>query len=145
MVQRKSPGRAAFTARTFRSPRTPLSAGEDYRRLATELHSPELSANAFETVPSLAPELRLTVTHKPGPDGLIPQEYSLRLDYPWVSEARTESWIAALLSLCNGTRRVGEIYDLLRRESIMGEETTPAEFWGLLRLLAVSGYLELRH
>jgi hypothetical protein len=89
--------------------------------------------------------LRLTVTHNPGPDGLIPQQYSLRLDYPWISEARTESWIAALLSLCNGTRRVGEIYDRLRLEGIMGEETTPAEFWGLVRLLAVSGYLELQH
>jgi hypothetical protein len=67
------------------------------------------------------------------------------LDYPWISEARTESWIAALLSLCNGTRRVSEIYDQLRLEGIMGEETTPAEFWGLVRLLAVSGYLELGH
>ena len=145
MVQRKPLTRAAFTARTFRSPRTPLSAAEDYRRLATTLYSPELSANGVETVPCLAPELRLTVTHKPGPEGLIPQEYSLRLDYPWISEARTESWIAALLSLCNGTSRVGEIYDRLRLEDIMGEETTPAEFWGLVRLLAVSGYLELRH
>jgi len=145
MVQRKPPTRSAFTARTFRSPRTALSAAEDYRRLATALYGPELAGSTSETIPSLAPELRLTVTHKPGPDGLIPQEYSLRLDYPWISEARTESWIAALLSLCNGTRRVSEIYDQLRLEGIMGEETTPAEFWGLVRLLAVSGYLELRH
>lgn len=145
MVQRKPPTRSAFTARTFRSPRTALSAAEDYRRLATALYGPELAGSTSETIPSLAPELRLTVTHKPGPDGLIPQEYSLRLDYPWISEARTESWIAALLSLCNGTRRVSEIYDQLRLEGIMGEETTPAEFWGLVRLLAVGGYLELGH
>jgi methyltransferase family protein len=143
IVQRKPASRPAFTARTFRSPRAPLSAAEDYRRLATSLYSPECAARAFEAVPHLAPELRLTVTHQPGAEGLMPQEYSLRVDYPWITEARTESWIAVLLSTCNGTRRVGEVYDQLRLEGIMGAETTPAEFWGLLRLLAVSGYLTL--
>jgi hypothetical protein len=143
IVQRKASARAAFTARTFRSPRTALSAAEEYRRLATALYSPELAARASEAVPRLTPELRLIVTHRPGPEGLIPQEYSLRLDYPWVSEAGTEPWIAVLLSLCNGTRRVGEIYDQLRLEGVMSAETTPIEFWGLIRLLAVSGYLEL--
>jgi hypothetical protein len=145
IVQRKAPARAAFTARTFRSPRTALSAAEEYRRLTTTLHSPELAARAGEAVPRLAPDLRLTVTHRPGPEGLIPQEYSLHLEYPWVSEARTEPWIAVLLSSCNGIRSVGAIYEQLQQDGVMSAETTPLEFWGLIRLLAVSGYLVLEH
>ena len=141
MVQRKASGRKAFSARTFRAPKTPLAVAEQYREMTTELYAQGV-ASVAESIPRLASDFRLIVMHRPGPEGLEPSQYSLALSSPWITDAKTEPWIGVLLSLCDGKRTVREIYKKLAEDQVMAAETTPDEFWGLLRLLAVNGYLE---
>lgn len=143
MVQRKPATRSAFSARTLRSPRTTLSAAEDFRRLATALYEPELAEHFNDLIPRLAAEFELIVTHRPGPDGLLPQQYALRLTHPWIADAHTEPWIAILLSLCDGKCSIGDIHQRLRLDDVMSADADPTEFWELIRLLSLSGYLEL--
>ena len=143
MLQRKAPGRTAFSARTLRASNTPHSAAEKYRQVTTALYSEELAAQAGSVVPRVAPAMRLIVSHRPGPEGMVPSEHSLALSYPWISSEETEPWVATLLNCCDGTRTLNEIYEQLRTADLLSDEATPAEFWALIRHLSVNGYLQI--
>ncbi len=143
MVQRKASGRVAFSARTLRSPNTPFSAAEKYRQVTTALYSEELAAHAATIVPRMAPGLRVIVSHKSGPDGLVPTEYSLSMSYPWIANEQTESWVTTLLSYCDGNSTLSEIFEQLRVGGLLDDDASPAELWSLIRHLSVNGYLQI--
>jgi hypothetical protein len=107
------------------------------------MYAPETAVAAGQLVPRLSPRLSLTVVHKLADGALQPSRYTVRLDFPFVNEANVEPWVAYLLSACDGKRTLTGIYEQLLAEGVLTAAMTPREFWEIVRLLAVSGYLFL--
>lgn len=141
MVQRKSNGRPAFTARTLKSPRAGYQAAEQYRQMATRLHSMEAGEPLLALKPKVVSAFRLMVTHKPGASGLEPCEYLLRVDQPFIAEANVESGVAAVIHSCSGEKTGSEIFRELSAGGVMSPDSDRMEFSQLLRTLALNGFI----
>jgi hypothetical protein len=87
--------------------------------------------------------LKLIVTHTPESDGLVPSEFALKSDYPFVVNASCPPWLAVVLGACNGSRTAAEIFEEMKSQQVLDPNMSRDEFVDLLRLLGSNALIQI--
>jgi SAM-dependent methyltransferase len=87
------------------------------------------------------PGIQLAVKHNLAGEGWEETEYSLSTQYPFKMECTTQSWIAYLLSRCDGKRTGLDHLEHLKSEGIVQPDTPAQEFAQALIILVSGGFL----
>jgi len=90
----------------------------------------------------VSPELNLAVLHRVREGSLVPEEFLLRVNYPFDAECRCPRWCAGLVAACDGSRTAAETLDVLKTNGVVASGTDATEFADVIRVLLGSGFLE---
>jgi hypothetical protein len=74
-------------------------------------------------------------------ESLAPEEFLLRVKYPFDAECKIPRWCAALVLACDGVKTGAEILDTLQQNGAVEAKTDPAEFTEAIKVLLSSGFL----
>jgi SAM-dependent methyltransferase len=141
VVQRHTTTREAFTLRLQKGRRS----GPAETEWALQWNT-QASSVGIETLLSsrlrVSPDLNLAVLHKVREGSLAPEEFLLRVNYPFDAECKCPGWCAGLVAACDGSRTAGETLEALKSDGVVDSHTEPAEFTDVIRVLLGSGFLE---
>ncbi len=148
LVMRRRAGRDGqpWTARTRLSEETEGSDFErafDWRRQRTR---PDFLTRLTDSKPRLAPGLRVKVTHIVLEGTLVPADFILETDKPFLCETRFDGWVIPLIAEFNGERTLGEVYQIYKEagaETAMPDTFGLHDFAELAAMLIERGYLIL--
>jgi SAM-dependent methyltransferase len=140
VIRRHEDARPAFTAR--------VQKGEGYRPEHAEwLMEWHLGARDTERLlnyrPVLSPCAELDVLHRVHEGRLVPEVFSLRASGPFDTECVVQSWLAKIVSQCNGQTTWGELMESARAAGIIDPATEPEEFASVLTAIVGSGLLHV--
>jgi SAM-dependent methyltransferase len=141
VVQRHAATREAFTLRLQKGPRS----GAAETEWAMRWHSEACSTGPEAVLQSrlrLSPELNLAVLNKVHEGALVPEEFLLRVKYPFDTEAKCPRWCAALVIACDGKKTGVELLNSLKAEGAIDPETDVTQFAEVIRVLLGSGFLQ---
>jgi SAM-dependent methyltransferase len=140
IVQRHETARDPFTIRFQKGPRS----GPAETDWALRWYAEAYSASYLSILNSrlrLSPELTMAVLHKLSDGSLAPEEFLLRVKYPFDAECKIPRWCAALVLACDGVKTGAEILDTLQQNGAVEAKTDPAEFTEAIKVLLSSGFL----
>jgi len=140
MIRRHTDQRPAFTAR--------VQKGEGYRPDHTEwllnwYTGAEDAASLMGYRPSISPAVELGVFHRVREGRLVPEVFSLKCAGPFDTECVVQSWLARVVSQCNGQSTWGELMDSAKTAGIIDPAVTPEEFASVLTAMAGSGLVRI--
>jgi hypothetical protein len=93
--------------------------------------------------PRLSPFLKVKVIHRVSNNQLVPAEFMLEAEKPFVSVTKVDSWIVSLMAEFNGERSTAELYEAARAAAALPESFSLNDFVGLVTTLIERGYLEI--
>jgi len=141
VVQRHDTRREPFTLRLQKG-RTSTPAETEWA-LAWNTAAASLGAEALlASRLGVSPELNLAVLHKVREGSLVPEEFMLRVNYPFDAECKCPRWCAGLVAACDGSRTAGETLETLKANGVVDSQTEASEFADVIRVLLGSGFLE---
>ena len=143
MIHRKTSDRPCATARNLKSARVGREALEWLYEWETAAVQDNFKRSFLECRPTLAPNMKLIVTHTPEPEGLLPTEFTLKSDYPFVVNAACPSWLAVVLGACNGSRTAAEIFEEMKAQEVLDSNISREEFVDLLRVLGSNALIQI--
>ncbi|HWC97730.1 MAG TPA: methyltransferase [Candidatus Sulfopaludibacter sp.] len=140
VIQRHAEERPSFTAR--------VQKGEGYRTRHAEWllnwHTAAgETARLMDCHPSISPRAELDVVHRVREGRLVPEVFSLRTSGPFATECVVQSWLAKVVSQCNGRTTWGHLMESARTTGLIDAATTPEEFASVLTAIAGSGLLHI--
>jgi SAM-dependent methyltransferase len=138
VIQRHADERPAFTAR--------VQKGEGYQPQHAEWllnwHSgAAATTNLLECHAAMSPAVELGVFHRVREGRLVPEVFSLKCPGPFDTECVVQSWLAKVVSQCNGQSTWGELMESAKTAGMLDPAVTPEEFGGVLVAMAGSGLL----
>jgi SAM-dependent methyltransferase len=140
VVQRHAAARSPFTIRFQKGPRS----GSVETEWALRWHT-EANTVPYETILDsrlrLSPELNLAVLHRVRDGSLAPEEFLLRVKYPFEAECKCPAWCASLVLACDGVKTAREILEALQAAGTVDRETNPVEFTEVIKILLGSAFL----
>jgi len=139
MVQRKATGRLPFTVRRQSGPQTSRADHEWLLDWETRIASDATAI--LEQRPSAAPGCDLRVLNRITDGDWEPVEYLLSIDQPFRMEMKIDPWIAYLLTRCDGTKTVSQLFDELKSDGVILGETPQADFAQVVNTLGSGGFL----
>jgi SAM-dependent methyltransferase len=145
MIHRKAADRPCATARGLKSANVGREALEWLYEWETAAVQSDFARSFLECCPSLSPNLRLIVTHTPEPEGLVPSEFTVKSDYPFVVNATCPPWLAVVLGACTGSRTTEEIFDDMKAQQVLNPDMSRQEFVDLLRVLGSNALIQIPH
>jgi hypothetical protein len=105
------------------------------------------SAAGFELLwnarPNLGAHFELIVRHRVREGRLIPDQFELRTDGPFLSQGKAPGWAHAVLTNCDGTRTWGDCFEKCRSEGSIPPGISREEFARMLIVLVSTGALEV--
>jgi hypothetical protein len=104
---------------------------------------PDSGEDISHARPRLAPFLRVKVIHRVRDNQLVPAEFMLESDKPFVSVTKVDPWIVPLIAEFDGERSTAELYQAARDVSALPESFSLADFIGMVTILIERGYLEI--
>lgn len=140
VVQRHAAAREPFTIRFQKGPHSSPAETEWALRWHADAYSAPYDAILNSRL-RLSPELHMAVLHKVRDGSLEPEDFLLRVKYPFDSECKIPRWCAALVLACDGRKTGAEILDNLKREGVVDPETEPIEFTAVVKVLLGSAFL----
>jgi hypothetical protein len=93
--------------------------------------------------PAISPHAELAVFHRVREGRLTPEGFSLRASGPFETECIVQSWLAKVVSQCNGRATWGELMESARQSGLIGAETSAEESAAVLAAIAGSGLLHI--
>lgn len=140
LIRRHDGQTDAFTAR--------VQKGEGYRPQHAEWllgwHTQAVDTDALlASRPSVAPAAELAVIHRVCDGRLVPAAFSLRAPGPFDSECILQSWLAQVVTRCDGQRTWSELLEWARHAGLVDPHTGGAEFAGVLAALGGNGLLRI--
>jgi hypothetical protein len=72
-----------------------------------------------------------------------PQSFLLTCDDPFVMDCQAQPWMAHLLTRCDGSRTMQQLYNECREAGWIHPETPEREFVALMGLLVSGGFLSV--
>jgi len=104
---------------------------------------PDSGEEISNATPRLAPFLRVKVIHRVRDNQLVPAEFMLESDKPFVSVTKVDPWIVPLIAEFDGQRSTAELYQAARDVSALPESFSLGDFIGMVAILIERGYLEI--
>ena len=144
LIRRHAGGRRGFTAR--------VQKGEGFRPThpewlldwETERTHPAAARFLLDSHPYISPGTELHVLHRLQEGRFAPDAFAIESKTPFVSELRCGSWLAAVISECDGTRTWREHMERAQQQGLVSREATGDEFAGVLGALVSQGILRVR-
>lgn len=93
--------------------------------------------------PAISPHAELAVFHRVRDGRLVPDGFSLRASGPFDTECIVQSWLAKVVTQCNGRVTWGELMESARQAGLIDPETKAEEFAPVLAAIAGSGLLHV--
>jgi methylase of polypeptide subunit release factors len=143
VILRKTEDRPAATARVLKAANAWSEAIEWFVNWETTAARPGFLGRLLDARPFPSPRFRLVVTHAPANGALVPSIFELKTDYPFISDASCQGWMAVVIGACDGKRTGREIYAEMKRLEVIQPSTPEEEFAGILKLLISNGFLEI--
>lgn len=143
VVQRKRESHRPFTVRRNKGPHSGCAAAEWLLRWETAAADPDIVQLLLDSRPIASPSLELHVVHRMRNGELNPTDYALRTQRPFPVESQCQSWMAFLISRCDGTITVREHFDYFKQNNVLRPDMPPEEFTNALRGLISGGFLEI--
>jgi hypothetical protein len=104
----------------------------------------ELTAGRiFSVRPSTSPRTEFLVRHRLVGGDLLPQDFTLTNDYPFLMDCKVQAWMGCLLAQCDGSRSVERLYEECRQAGWIQTDTPPREFAQLISVLISGGFLNV--
>jgi SAM-dependent methyltransferase len=140
VIQRHADQRPPFTVR--------VQKGDGYRPEHAEwLLNWHNRAGDTETLlqyrPVISPGFELGVFHRVREGRLVPETFCLKCDGPFDAECVVQSWLAKVISQCNGQSTWGELMNSAKTAGIIDPATTPEEYGAVLTAMAGSGLVRI--
>jgi SAM-dependent methyltransferase len=104
---------------------------------------PDFDEALLEARLRIASHVSLQVTHRLVDRELVPSEFRVKSDYPFVSDANISPWLAAVIGNCDGDRTAMDIYAEMQAQKDVAPQMSAHEFAGYLRLMISHGFLEM--
>lgn len=143
VVQRQDAPRRAINARSRKAPEATNEAVEWFRLWHLRTAAPDFFETIVQSRPRPAERFRLSVTHGLQQGRLAPIDFRLKTDYPYVTDATVEPWIAIMIGFCDGERSVREVFEELRAQEVIEQDSSEEEFVSILSQLIGGGFLEV--
>jgi SAM-dependent methyltransferase len=144
LIRRHGTERTAFTARVQKGEGFTPEHVEWLLDWETERHRPDAARFLLAARPYIAPDAELHVLHRLQEGRFVAAAFGIESKTPFVSDLRCGSWLAAVISECDGARTWSEHFDRARQEGLISPETSEDEFAGILAMLVYQGILRLR-
>jgi hypothetical protein len=143
VAQRRESKRPVFTIRRSLAPGVDSTVTERVLRWETELVSCPSSEAVLGVKPMASPRLQLIVRHRLEAGEFAAQDFSLTTDHPFLMDCKVQPWMGSLLTRCDGTKTMSELYGECRQEGWIQADTPPLEFVNLVGLLISGGFLDV--
>ena len=131
---------------TIRAGFTSATDGADFE-WAVKWHrarrQPNFSERLMQSRPRLAPHLHVTVKHKVEDGELVPKDFVIETDKPFLAATRIDGWIVPLIAEFNGQQTPIEVYAMARESDAIPDNFQLEDFVPLVTLLVERGYLML--
>jgi len=101
----------------------------------------EVHQTLLQSRPIAAEGLQFAVTHIIEAGELRADSCRASIQYPFNVDVEIDRWMPLLLSACNGQRTGLELYELMRQQEHIPQDTEPAKFATLLAALVSSGFI----
>jgi SAM-dependent methyltransferase len=141
VIRRHAAARPAFTARVQKGEGYTPRHAEWLLDWTTEARDPAACERLLELRPSLSPHAQLGVFHRVTNGRFAAEAFSLRSDGPFETELVPQSWLAQIVSQCDGRTTWREHLENAKAAGMVDPATTPQEFLGLLEHLVANGLL----
>ncbi|MGB9180920.1 MAG: class I SAM-dependent methyltransferase [Pyrinomonadaceae bacterium] len=131
---------------TIRAGFTSATDGADFEWAIKWHHwrkQPRFSERLLQSRPRLAPHLHVTIKHTVEDGELLPKDFVIETDKPFLAATRIDGWIVPLIAEFNGQRTPVEIHAMAREAEAMPDDFQLEDFAPLLTLLVERGYLML--
>ena len=131
---------------TLRKRLGPAADGEDLERalmLHDRMSDPRFPERLELIRPELAPRLRVRVTHAVSQGALVPAEFMLEIDRPFIALGAVDGWMVPLLSRLDGKATSADIYAKAKTEGELPEGFGLHAFTGMLARMIERGFLKL--
>jgi hypothetical protein len=140
-IERHADARAALTLR--RSAPQKAGGGEAQWLLRWERIAgrPEVHQALLQACPVVSPHLQLAMVHRVQEGSLVVAECKAAVDYPYNVDAAVEPWMASLFDACDGRSTGMALFERMRRESHIPEDTPPLKFGALLAVFISRGFV----
>ena len=109
----------------------------------TALVEPGFIEKLAEAHPVAKPSFELHTVHRMKGGDLLPEEFTLKTEYPFSVECRVQPWVGFLLPQCDGKSSVRELLEFSKRNNFVQVETPLREFVKLLAVFISGGFLEV--
>jgi hypothetical protein len=139
----KAGNRKPWTVRKKLSDETNGSDFEAAFVLHDRLSQPSFAAELLEARPHLAPRLQLKVTYMVHERALVPAQFMLEIDKPFIALAQFEPWMVPLLARLDAQTTLTTIYEEAKALSQVPESFGLEDFVGLVSGAITLGYVVL--
>ena len=143
VIHRKTESRPAATGRIRKAADAATDAVEWFWRWQAASAVPGFSDRLLDSRPAPSARFKLHVTHTRQQQGLVPSEFLVRTDYPFLSEAVVEPWVAVVVGNCDGQKTVRQIFSEMKQQEVISPQMSEGEFAGIIQLLLSRGFLEV--
>jgi precorrin-6B methylase 2 len=143
VIERHAAARSHFTLRTQTGPRTGWREIEWLRNWLIAASNPGIEDLLMASRPSLAPDLELDTVQRAREGGLVLEECTLRVPYPFEAECRCHPWIARMVSGCDGQATGLEHLETCRRSHLLRPGAGSADFAHTLAGMITGGFLRI--
>lgn len=145
VVQRlpESESRGTFTTRRTFSPKSNAQSIDWLLEFESNASQPDWTARLLTLHPRVSPYIELLVKHHWKGGRLLPSEYKIHTEYPFLNDGILEPWMTALFEFCDGLRTTSEILRLLKENNIAPAQASDAAFLQLITAFVSRGFLEL--
>lgn len=143
VVQRRESSRRVFTIRRSLASSADSAAVERVLQWETDLVTERSSGKILAARPVASSRVQLIVRHGMQDGDFAPQSFTLTCDEPFVMDCQAQPWMAHLLTRCDGSRTIQQIYSDCRQAGWIHPETPEREFVALIGLLVSGGFLSV--
>lgn len=131
---------------TLRAGFTSSTEGADFEwtiKWNQERKHPSFLERLLQSRPRLAPHLHVTVKHTVQDGELLPKDFVIETDKPFLAATRIDGWTVPLIAEFTGERTPAEVYNLAREADAVPEDFQLEDFASLVERLLERGYLML--
>jgi methylase of polypeptide subunit release factors len=143
IIQRRDNSRPVFTVRRSVGRVSTRDEVGWLLKWETAVVTPGFIEKLAEAHPVATPSLELHTVHRMKGGDLLPEEFTLKTEYPFRVECRVQPWVGFLLPQCDGKSTVGELLQFCKQNNFVHTDTPLAEFVKLLTAFVAGGFLEV--
>lgn len=143
VLQRRASERPVFHVRRPFGPRTGRTQIDWMLQTLTEVMEGEAAVWMMDGNPVMSPHAELRVRHAMRNADLTPLEYVLVTEHPFRADLHCPSWLARLVSMCNGSRTGRTLFKEVLGYGVLREKDPQTHFLEAMTALVSGGFVKL--